>query len=55
MHLHGFLSEKIPHKKKQTEREREWHLDGLISQVQVLTVFDPEVPCTTLYWLYITL
>ena len=40
------------HKKK---KERKWHLDGLIPQVQVLSVFYPEVPCTTLYWFYITL
>ena len=32
--------------KKKTKRE--CHLDGLISQVQVLSVFYPEVPCTTL-------
>ena len=37
------------------KRKRKWHLDGLISQIQVLSVFYPEVPCTTLYWLYITL
>ena len=37
------------------KKERKWHLDGLISQVQVLSVFYPEVPCTTLCWLYITL
>ena len=35
--------------------QKEWHLDGLISQVQVLSVFHPEAPCTTLCWLYITL
>ena len=39
--------------KKKTKRE--WHLDGLISQVQVLSVFYPEVLCTTLYRLYIIL
>ena len=32
------------HKK---EKEREWHPDGLMSQVQVLPVFYPEVPFTT--------
>ena len=36
----------VTHTKKKTERE--WHLDGLISQVQFLAVFYPEVPCTTL-------
>ena len=29
------------------KKKREWHLDGLISQVQVQSVFYPEVPCTT--------
>ena len=37
------------------KEKKEWHLDGLISQVQVLSIFYPEVPCTTLRWLYITL
>ena len=35
-------------KKKKKKKERKRHLDGLISQVQLLSVFYPEVPCTTL-------
>ena len=35
-------------KKKKKRKERKRHLDGLISQVQLLSVFYPEVPCTTL-------
>ena len=30
-------------------------LDGLLSQFQVLPVFNPEVSCTTVCWFYITL
>ena len=33
------------HKKK---TEREWHVDGLIPQVQVLSTFHPEVPWTNI-------
>ena len=33
---------------KKGKKERERHLDRLISQVQVLSVFYPDVPCTTL-------
>ena len=36
-------------------KQREWHLDGLIFLVQVLSVFYLEAPCSTLYSLYITL
>ena len=37
------------------ESEREWHMDGPISQVQFLSVFYPDVPHTTLRWVYTTL
>ena len=40
-----FSAKKKCHEKK---TQREWHLDGLISQVQVLSAFYSEVPCTTL-------
>ena len=39
-----FSATKMSHKKE----EREWHLDGLISQVQVQLAVYSEVPCTTL-------
>ena len=42
-------------KKKKRKKEREWQLDGLTSQVQVLPVFYLEVLCTKICWFYITL
>ena len=35
-------------KKIEKKERKKVTLDGLISQVQVLSVFYPEVPCTTL-------
>ena len=34
--------------RKNVTKKRKENLDGLTSQVQVLSVFYPEVPCTTL-------
>lgn len=53
--LQGFLSEQMSLKKVlkkgRTEgSKKEWHVDGLTSHVQVLPVFNPEVPCTTTCW-----
>ena len=42
-------------RKNVTKKDREWHLNGLMSQVPVLSVFYPDVLCTTFCWLYITL
>ena len=44
-------------KKKEKERKNRKRviLDGLLSQFQVLPVFNPEVSCTTVCWFYITL
>ena len=39
----------------QKNTKREWHLDRLISRVQVLSVFYPKAAFTTLRWLCITL
>ena len=50
-----FSAKKNDQKMKEGEEKKKWHLDGLISQVQVLSIFYPEVICTTLRWLYITL
>ena len=41
--------------RKNVTHKREWHMDELISQVQVLPIFYPEVPCATLCWPNITL
>ena len=49
MQLHGFLSEKLPRKKRKGKKRviSEW--------TDTTEVFYPEVPCTTLRWLCITL
>ena len=43
--------EKYKIEKKNKECKKEWHLIGLISQVKILLVFNPEVSFTTIYWL----
>ena len=42
-HIHIYT-----HTHSHTKTERAWHLDGVISQVQVPLIFYPEVSCTTL-------
>ena len=41
------VCQKKCHKNNNKMKERKRHLDRLISQVQVLSVLYPKVPCTT--------
>ena len=41
-----FYQRKCRENEKEKKKEKEWHLDGIIFQVQVLPVFYTEVPCT---------
>ena len=52
-----FVRKNVTKKKKGRKKEKKdkWYLDGLISQIKVLSVFYPGIACTTLCWLHIPL